>query len=173
MEQAAVLDRVAVTTSIQPHVRGDQAAPAVFRSRKESARRALLMWSGLDGTCAPSEAAPGSQVTPRPEVVSSGLFAADFRCMGARRTRASERRHSGLSGMAGLQQGFSERSLSVTRMVEHDDRVISYVRFSGRHTGEFQGHRPTGHLMQADGYVVHRFNEDGLIAQEWSVFRWS
>ncbi len=157
--EAAVLDRFAVASSIQHPVRGAQAVETAPRSRKESARRALLMWSGLDGSCS------------SPEVAPSGLFAPDFRCQGPRRTQMSAA--PGTDSGAGLGRGFTERSLAVTRMVEHGDRVISYVRFSGRHTGDFQGHRPTGKCMQADGYVVHRFNDDGLIAQEWSVFRWS
>ena len=158
MEQAAVLDRPAVTPS-QQNVRGEQAAQAAVRSRRETARRALLLWSGIDGSCSSSELA------------SSGLFAPDFRCLSPKRTRMSDTEAT--EPMAGLGQAFTERSLSVSRMVEQGDRVISYIKFCGRHTGDFQGHRPSGRLMQADGYVVHRFNQDGLIAQEWSVFRWS
>jgi hypothetical protein len=69
--------------------------------------------------------------------------------------------------------GFSESELDITDMVASGDRVISYVRFSGRHTGEFEGHAPTGRRMTADGMVVHRFAADGRIAEQWSVLRWS
>lgn len=68
--------------------------------------------------------------------------------------------------------GFSEMQLELTDMVTSGDRVISYVRFSGRHTGEFEGHHPTGRRMSADGMVVHRFGRDGRIAEQWSVLRW-
>lgn len=68
--------------------------------------------------------------------------------------------------------GFSESALDLTDMVTSGDRVISYVRFSGRHTGDFEGHAPTGRTMSADGMVVHRFGNDGRIAEQWSVLRW-
>ena len=68
--------------------------------------------------------------------------------------------------------GFSESALDLTDMVASGDRVISYVRFTGRHTGDFEGHAPTGRRMTADGMVVHRFGSDGRIAEQWSVLRW-
>lgn len=71
-----------------------------------------------------------------------------------------------------LFSGFSESALDLTDMVTSGDRVISYVRFSGRHTGDFEGHPPTGRRMTADGMVVHRFGGDGRIAEQWSVLRW-
>ncbi len=160
MEQVAVLDRPQAIPASHTHdVRGELAAPTATPSRKDTARRALLLWTGIDGSCR------------APELAATGLFAPDFRCYGPTRTRM------GLAAdtepLAGLDRGFSERSLSISRMVESGNRVISYVRFTGRHTGEYQGYRPSGRLMQADGYVVHLFNDEGLIAQEWSVFRWS
>lgn len=71
-----------------------------------------------------------------------------------------------------LFSGFSEAELDVTDMVPSGDRVIAYVNFSGIHTGEFEGHGPTGRRMSADGMVVFRFCADGLIAEQWSVLRW-
>lgn len=71
-----------------------------------------------------------------------------------------------------LFSGFSDTALDLTDMVTSGDRVISYVRFSGRHTGDFEGHAPTGRQMAADGMVVHRFGSDGRIAEQWSVLRW-
>jgi hypothetical protein len=135
-----------------------EATPLPSRvGRKEAARQALLLWSGIDGSCASSV------------ILASDLFAPDFRCTGP--TRPAMTSQPG-DALVGTKQGFTERSLSVTHMVEHGDRVISYVRFSGRHTGTYRGHRPSGQLMQADGYVVHRFDANGRIQQEWSVFRW-
>lgn len=160
MNTAAVMERPQASIEVaQPVVRGDVAEhPSVPLNRKDAARRALLLWSGIDGSCS------------SPELRESGLFTEDFRCFGPTRTQMGDLRAS--DPLVGLERGFTERSLAVTRMVEQGDKVISYVRFVGRHTGEYRGHQPTGRLMQADGYVVHRFSGD-RIAQEWSVFRWS
>ena len=68
--------------------------------------------------------------------------------------------------------GFSDMELDLTDMTTSGDRVISYVSFRGTHTGEFEGHKPTGRRMTADGMVVHRFGSDGRIAEQWSVLRW-
>jgi hypothetical protein len=68
--------------------------------------------------------------------------------------------------------GFSDAELDLDDMVTSGDRVITYIRFRGTHTGEFEGHKPTGRRMSADGMVVHRFGADGRIAEQWSVLRW-
>jgi len=126
--------------------------------RREAARRALRLWTGLDGACASEQLLP------------SDLFTTDFRCVAPARPGLA----SGAAGaLVGTRHGFTERSLDIWRTVERGDRVISYVRFVGRHTGTYLDHQPTGRTMRADGYVVHRFSPDRRIAQEWSVFRWS
>jgi len=98
------------------------------------------------------------------------LFGPDFEIFGPARENcgslpASRPGHD-------LFTGFSDSELDLTDMVTSGDRVISYVSFRGRHTGEFEGHQPTGRLMAADGMVVHRFGSDGRIAEQWSVLRW-
>lgn len=128
------------------------------QNRREAVRRALRLWSGLDGACTVEPSLP------------SDLFTPDFRCVAPARPGMGS---AGAGALFGTRHGFTDRSLDIWRTVEREDRVISYVRFVGRHTGTYQGHPPSGRTMRADGYVVHRFSPDGRIAQEWSVFRWS
>lgn len=66
---------------------------------------------------------------------------------------------------------FSEPELTVDRIEEFGDRVISHVRFSGRHTQSYRGVAPSGRRMQARGVIVHDL-ADGRIRDAWSVLHW-
>jgi predicted ester cyclase len=70
-----------------------------------------------------------------------------------------------------LFSAFSDPELTVERTEEVGDRVISHVRFSGRHTQSYRGVAPTGRTMQARGVIVHDLN-NGRIRDAWSVLRW-
>jgi hypothetical protein len=98
------------------------------------------------------------------------LFAPEFSIFGPARENCASL--PGRRPGHDLFSGFSNSELDLLDMVASGDRVICYVRFSGRHTGEFEGHPPTGRQMTADGMVVHRFGCDGRIAEQWSVLRW-
>ena len=160
MEQTAVLAAPSV-------VRGpEQVEVSANRRRIDVARKAILLWSGIDGSCSSPVAVEAAEL----RMASSGLFASNFRCTGA--TRVSLTAGVDRDPFAGTKHGFTERSVTITRAVDTGDRVISYVRFTGRHAGEYRGHAPTGRLMQADGSVIHRFDEYDRIVQKWSVVRW-
>ncbi len=60
---------------------------------------------------------------------------------------------------------------TVERTEEAGERVISHVRFSGRHTTSDRGAAASGRLMQATGEIVHELHE-GRITDAWSVLRW-
>ncbi len=68
--------------------------------------------------------------------------------------------------------GFSDVEMDVSSMDETGDRVTTHVTLRGRHTGCFDGHRPTGRLMEARGIFVHRV-ESGRIAEAWAMLRWN
>ncbi|MCK9485231.1 MAG: hypothetical protein M0R73_00795 [Dehalococcoidia bacterium] len=73
MEQTIALDRHAAIPSTTHQAAHARTAERVSWSHKEAARRALLLWSGIDGPCASSD------------VATSGLFAPDGRCCALRR----------------------------------------------------------------------------------------
>jgi predicted ester cyclase len=98
------------------------------------------------------------------------IFAPQFELFGPARENCAN--HSNVRPGHDLFSSFSGSELNISRMVASGDRVISYVRFAGDHTGEFEGHQPTGRRMTADGIVVHRIGDDGRITEQWSVLRW-
>lgn len=124
-----------------------------------TARRALLLgWSGLN----PAENCPEA----------AEIFAPGFRTLGPARDAfgALAPRQRG----SRLNDGFSEIDVRIERMVaQGPTKVVSFLRFRGRHTSPFQGHEPSGREMTADGYVVHRFDGQGRITEEWTLLRWS
>lgn len=81
---------------------------------------------------------------------------------GVRGARPADRR---------LFAAFSEPELTIDRIEEFGDRVISHVRFSGRHTQSFRGAALSGRRMQARGVIVHDL-ADGRIRDAWSVLHW-
>ncbi len=68
--------------------------------------------------------------------------------------------------------GFSEATFEVTSVEATEDRVTTHMRLRGRHTGAYDGHPPTGQVVEARCLLVHRM-EDGRIAEAWAVLRWS
>ena len=68
--------------------------------------------------------------------------------------------------------GFSEAMFEVTSMEATEDRVTTHLMLRGRHTGAYEGHEPTGQVVEARCLLVHRM-EDGRIAEAWAVLRWS
>ena len=89
--------------------------------------------------------------------------------------RCAQRAISGVRGARPADRSLfaacSERQLTVERTEEAGERVISHVRFSGRHTTSDRGAAASGRLMQATGEIVHELHE-GRITDAWSVLRW-
>jgi len=96
------------------------------------------------------------------------IFAPEFDSLGPARDASGC--HRAARPGRDLFAGFSERSISILKMTASGDRIISQVRFTGRHTGWYEGRRPTGRVMTADGLVVHRIN--GRVLEQWSLARW-
>ncbi len=65
--------------------------------------------------------------------------------------------------------GFSDRRLTVEDVVAEGDRVVFRARFSGRHTGNFQGIPPTDSQVQFTGMAWFRLS-DSKIVEHWGVF---
>ncbi len=65
--------------------------------------------------------------------------------------------------------GFSEWRLEVEDLVAEGDAVVARVRFSGRHTGDFQGILPTNRRVESTGMVWFRIAQ-GKIVEHWGEF---
>ncbi|MGH7560307.1 MAG: ester cyclase [Gemmatimonadales bacterium] len=64
---------------------------------------------------------------------------------------------------------FSEFKHEIVQSVAEGDRVAAVVRITCKHSGEFQGIKPTGRTVTVDEIVLFRF-ANGKIAEEWYVF---
>ena len=64
--------------------------------------------------------------------------------------------------------GAFDSRIDIDDVVEGDDRVASRWRFSGSHTGEFNGIPATNATFSAEFMSIDRF-DDGRIAERWEV----
>lgn len=82
-------------------------------------------------------------------------------------------------GIEGIKQAaevtraaFSDIEFRVDEMVARDsDRVVTKIVGRSRHTGPFQGAKPTDKWVQVNGIVISRL-EDGRIVEEWRNMTW-
>jgi steroid delta-isomerase-like uncharacterized protein len=63
---------------------------------------------------------------------------------------------------------FPDVALSPEELVVSDDAVTGVFTITGTHTGEFQGHAPTGRAFTVRGIQVSKFR-DGRIAERWGA----
>jgi steroid delta-isomerase-like uncharacterized protein len=63
-------------------------------------------------------------------------------------------------------KGFPDIQLETQDMFAADDKVAVRLRFTGTHSGEFLGNRPTGKRVDYQSYELYRI-ADGKIAEEW------
>ena len=98
------------------------------------------------------------------------LYAPDFRYHGPRREL------TGVQGARSISHdyaaGFSDAQFTVDSIEPIGDRVRTQISLRGRHTGRYEGHPPTGRVMEATGVFVHRV-ENGRIAEVWAVLHWN
>lgn len=67
-----------------------------------------------------------------------------------------------------LHGAFSEIAMPIDEIIAEGDRVMVRLRFTGRHTGEFQGKPATG--MPVDIAVMDYFRvADGRLAEHWAL----
>jgi len=63
---------------------------------------------------------------------------------------------------------FQDTQLTIEGMIASDDRVMTRVKLTGTHKGEFEGIPPTGKVLTLNAFTVFRL-VDGKIAEEWEV----
>jgi steroid delta-isomerase-like uncharacterized protein len=64
---------------------------------------------------------------------------------------------------------FSDRQFTVEAIVTESDLVATRTTMRGTHTGELQGHPPTGKRIATIGLTMERIH-DGKIAERWFNF---
>jgi len=64
--------------------------------------------------------------------------------------------------------GFSDFKHEVLDQVAEGDKVVTRIKASGKHTGDFLGIPPTNRDVTMEGIAVHRI-ADGKIVEHWST----
>lgn len=67
-----------------------------------------------------------------------------------------------------IRGSLSDYHCEIVTCVAEGDRAFAKMHFSGRHTGSFRGHEPTGKPIHWPGAALFRF-EDNRIAEVWVV----
>jgi len=71
--------------------------------------------------------------------------------------------------LAAFHRGFSDWIETVEDVIAEGDRVVIRVVGRGTHDGEFQGIRPTGRTVVAEGIGIGRI-AGGRIAESWAAY---
>jgi len=69
-----------------------------------------------------------------------------------------------------VRDGFSDFHMDVEFMLAEDDMITVGFTVSGTHDGEFMGIPATDESGTSPGIFVHRFDEDGKVAEAWAVW---
>ncbi|MFE9736882.1 ester cyclase [Streptomyces sp. NPDC006477] len=64
-------------------------------------------------------------------------------------------------------RGGFDFGFTVDDQIADGDRVCTRWTWKGSHTGDFMGLQPTGMEVTMTGTVIHRFRDDGKIAEGW------
>ncbi|MFB6842045.1 ester cyclase [Streptomyces sp. NPDC056361] len=64
-------------------------------------------------------------------------------------------------------RGGFDFAFTVEDQIAEGDRVCTRWMWTGSHTGDFMGLQPTGMEVTMTGTVIHRFRDDGKIAEGW------
>lgn len=67
-----------------------------------------------------------------------------------------------------LHSAFSDIEMHVAEVIAEGDRVLARLRFTGRHTGEFQGAPATGNTVDVKVMDYFRVAE-GRLAEHWAL----
>jgi predicted ester cyclase len=67
-----------------------------------------------------------------------------------------------------LAAAFSDRKYTLTNYAVNGDIVWVHYTFTGRHTGSFMGHAPTGKEVFIDVMDIARI-EDGQLVEHWGI----
>lgn len=74
-----------------------------------------------------------------------------------------------LQGIRAFNSAFSDRHFTIEEMIAEDDAVATRTTLRGTHTGDLQGHPPTGKQIAATGLTIERIKH-GKIVERWFSF---
>jgi steroid delta-isomerase-like uncharacterized protein len=74
-----------------------------------------------------------------------------------------------LQGIRSFNAAFSDRLFTIDELIAEGDKVATRTTLRGTHTGDLQGHPPTGKQIAATGLTIERI-KDGKIAERWFSF---
>jgi steroid delta-isomerase-like uncharacterized protein len=70
-----------------------------------------------------------------------------------------------------LMKAFPDLQMQVEDIFSNGPRATAHFLFTGTHTGELFGHKPTGKKVSFSGINLYRF-ENGKIAEVWNLWDW-
>ena len=71
-----------------------------------------------------------------------------------------------LQGISMISAAFSDNHYTIEDQIAEGDRVATRVTWRATHTGDFQGHPPTGKQIEVSGIAIER-HKDGKIVERW------
>jgi steroid delta-isomerase-like uncharacterized protein len=80
-----------------------------------------------------------------------------------------QNRETMLQGINMWDAAFSETRFSIKDLIAEGDKVATRTTLRAVHSGDFQGHPPTGREITLDGHTVERI-KDGKIVERWAVY---
>lgn len=75
-------------------------------------------------------------------------------------------REAMLQGIRAFNAAFSDRHFTVDDLIAEGDRVATRTTMRATHTGDYQGHPPTGGQIVISGLTIERIKE-GKIVERW------
>jgi predicted ester cyclase len=69
---------------------------------------------------------------------------------------------------ASFHQGIPDLRLDIRQVMADGDRVVTFIRWEGTHTGPFLGVTPTGKKVTYETADIYRM-QDGLFTEHWDV----
>jgi steroid delta-isomerase-like uncharacterized protein len=64
---------------------------------------------------------------------------------------------------------FPDLKQEVNQIIIGEDRLVLYVTYTGTHQGSFFGVPATGNQITMDGIGIFRFDDNGLVAENWAI----
>lgn len=71
--------------------------------------------------------------------------------------------------IASFYDAISDLTEEVNEVIISEDRVVIHVTYSGTHDGPLFGIPATGNPVAMDGIGIFRFDENGLVAENWAI----
>jgi predicted ester cyclase len=67
---------------------------------------------------------------------------------------------------------FPDQQLTALHLIAEGDLVAAHLRSTGTHRGVFRGIAPTGKVITVEIFDYVRFDDDGKIAERWTLVDW-